>query len=40
MEDAEMLQHEATWKGFTTLLKYCAAAIIVILVLMALTLVH
>jgi hypothetical protein len=40
MADTELLQHEATWKGFTTLLKYTAAAILVLVIAMAATLVH
>jgi hypothetical protein len=40
MADAELLRHQRTWQGFTTLVKIGTIGIILLVVILDLTLVH
>jgi hypothetical protein len=39
MSDTELLRHEATWRGFTTTVKYVVAFLVILLAILAWTLV-
>ncbi len=40
MVDAELIRHQETWKGFTALIKWGIAGVIILLVLLAIFVVH